>query len=413
MAKASYGPNTALIKGAGTAYKDWSNVPGMYAGLDKLTKAGGDMMAAGIKNREAEQLKNELKTQQQNKAWDDAAKETKERSGSFKSPTDRDLSRAIMERTKSDLLTALNEVPPNQKDIDAAWLAFNNEKAYIDDMVAQKDQWANMDRSAAMNNSGNPYDGNDGRQLDISTAWMNEEYEVTEDTKTGERIFHITLQEQVVGGGEEEVKPHMMYDPDIKEYTTEEKEAVYKDVTYSLTKQELEDMWIPADPAVGAKFFEIKDKFLEEKYLDPDNVKAAVKGMLPDTTNGLRAFLADPIGHQTFAEMLDKDDSIRAEVEKEVNLSDLFDTGNIKGEGRGDGVIDDHELAKFKLAIVDPYSSVWLDENGNTDMTKWEKYARPIAIEKLSNVIGNKHIGKYGSGEATQDIDYNSITGDS
>ena len=28
--KTGYGPNTALIQGAAAAYKDWSNVPGMY-----------------------------------------------------------------------------------------------------------------------------------------------------------------------------------------------------------------------------------------------------------------------------------------------------------------------------------------------------------------------------------------------
>ena len=41
---AKYTSDTKLIEGAATAYKDWSNVPGMYAGLEKVTKAGIDML---------------------------------------------------------------------------------------------------------------------------------------------------------------------------------------------------------------------------------------------------------------------------------------------------------------------------------------------------------------------------------
>ena len=32
---AKYTSDQKLISGAGKAYKDWSNVPGMYSGLDK------------------------------------------------------------------------------------------------------------------------------------------------------------------------------------------------------------------------------------------------------------------------------------------------------------------------------------------------------------------------------------------
>tara|TARA_Y100000593_G_scaffold63086_1_gene116669 strand:- start:2721 stop:4091 length:1371 start_codon:yes stop_codon:yes gene_type:complete len=55
MAKYTSDPN--LIRGAAVAYKDWSNVPGMYAGLDKITKAGQKMAADAIKKRNDERDK--------------------------------------------------------------------------------------------------------------------------------------------------------------------------------------------------------------------------------------------------------------------------------------------------------------------------------------------------------------------
>ena len=36
---AKYTSDANLIKGAATAYKNWENVPGMYKGLEDLSKA--------------------------------------------------------------------------------------------------------------------------------------------------------------------------------------------------------------------------------------------------------------------------------------------------------------------------------------------------------------------------------------
>ena len=51
---AKYSSDTALIKGAGVAYKDWENVPGMYAGLDKVTAAGEKFLKKTSKKIEKE-----------------------------------------------------------------------------------------------------------------------------------------------------------------------------------------------------------------------------------------------------------------------------------------------------------------------------------------------------------------------
>ena len=56
----NYNPNTALIQGAGVAYKNWDNVPGVYAGLDKVVEGGMDL----AEDQMAELEKQELKEQE-------------------------------------------------------------------------------------------------------------------------------------------------------------------------------------------------------------------------------------------------------------------------------------------------------------------------------------------------------------
>ena len=46
-----YTSDTNLIRGAAAAYKDWSNMPGMYEGLDKLGAAGKKAVDDDIKER--------------------------------------------------------------------------------------------------------------------------------------------------------------------------------------------------------------------------------------------------------------------------------------------------------------------------------------------------------------------------
>ena len=77
---AKYTSDTNLIRGAATAYKNYDNMPGMYAGLDKVTQAGMGMVDTAVKDFEAEKKKQEeeakaAKAKQDaiEKAWNDSA----------------------------------------------------------------------------------------------------------------------------------------------------------------------------------------------------------------------------------------------------------------------------------------------------------------------------------------------------
>ena len=148
----------------------------------------------------------------------------------------------------------------------------------------------------------------------------------------------------------------------------------------------------------------MRAKTLGNKRWDGESVLNSVNNFVPSDIKGLRAFMSDKIGSQTFKEMLDKDDSIRTEVDLA-----LFDTVP-EGAEKGDGVIDDTELEEFKKAIVDPYSHYWYDENGETDMNKWMTYARQIVVEKLTNTIENKHIEDYPREEISDDSLKNTLS---
>ena len=86
----SYGPNASLIQGAATAYRNYDNAPGMYAGLDKVTKAGMGMVDEAVKGYEAEQanIKKEqeeaaAEKKRQDGEWYDVTGPVYENAGSF------------------------------------------------------------------------------------------------------------------------------------------------------------------------------------------------------------------------------------------------------------------------------------------------------------------------------------------
>jgi len=77
---AKYTSDTNLIRGAATAYKNYDNAAGMYAGLDKVTQAGMGMVDKAVKDFEAEKKKQEeeakaAKAKQDaiEKSWNDSA----------------------------------------------------------------------------------------------------------------------------------------------------------------------------------------------------------------------------------------------------------------------------------------------------------------------------------------------------
>ena len=77
---AKYTSDKELIRGAGRANKDWSNVPGMYSGLDKISEASKEMTGKAISSAEEDIERLEKKAEEDkakseavNNAWNATA----------------------------------------------------------------------------------------------------------------------------------------------------------------------------------------------------------------------------------------------------------------------------------------------------------------------------------------------------
>ena len=357
---ATRGMDTALVKAVGDSYTNYDNAPGMYTGLDKITKATEGVMERKQEKVDEEELlqtnllkEENKKNAKQEKDWKDITGDVHLKLGSFKSKTDYDYYFDEIQSLKGDLFAAQNEVPPNQKGITAATVAVNNLKAEVDDTVDLRATWAAAEEDkVGMSNAMKGTDflgGNDGRDVTIVTEWMRENYTISKN--------------------DEEQRVYTFEQGDLPEGTK---------LTY--TKKELEEMYIPRNEVAPLAYMELLKEYSNKKFINEDNIRTEIQAIVPEGVKGLRAFVADEIGSKTFLQRLDEDKNLRAEVESKFEYSTSNPDSTV--DTNKDGVITDEEFAAFKQAIVDPYSSVWLVDD-KADMAKWEEYARPIAVDAL------------------------------
>ena len=136
---AKYAVQSKLVEGAGLAYKDWSNVPGMYTCIDKAIQTGTDTYTQAMEDKtaaeeEAKKLKEEeeAKKKAQDDAWYDVANPVYDAAGSFMKTTEYDFTFNELEDIKKELLEAQNS--GDRKAEAAARIRFNNKKAEIDEL---------------------------------------------------------------------------------------------------------------------------------------------------------------------------------------------------------------------------------------------------------------------------------------
>ena len=332
---ASRAADTTLVRGAREAYRNLDNVPGIYAGLDKIGQVGIEMMeTARIKKEKAE-----LEKKMQNRQWDMISADVLKKSGSFKSAKDRNLSFDIVSDIKQDYLAA-----DNDRDKTAALISLQNEVDYINDVVDFRAKISSTGLSKAMEKREG---GNTGMNKEILTSFLNEDYNVK--LVDGERVF------------------------------TGETASGYK---YSLTKQQLEDLYIAPNPSYARAYNKVFEQEHNTFRFSRDNVKNKVNQSLPlqGEYDDLYAFVNDDIRYnQNFYQMLDEDKNLLNEITQGFKNNKFVDTNT-------DGVVSAKELEAFKLAVIDPNSSVW-----GGDKALWEKYCRPIVVDKLTNAIENEN----------------------
>jgi hypothetical protein len=370
---ANYASDANLIKGAGKAYKNWENVPGMYKGLEDISKTAVTTVKEIKKEKKEEEEKAKVKAElkdkeakktkkKQDDAWWKIAGKVYENAGSFSTGVDFDYMTGQLDDLRGQLEAA--EKSGDQKAKGLIMVEFNSLKAEIEDQKVFRDSIANPDygKSLAVGNSG-VAGGDEGKDLEFLTAFLEEKYTIGRN-KEGDKTFTIN--------------------------------GVTK------TLKEIKHIAPLKDEIPFEKYYDYRKEYKDEDEWDGEEVYQQIDNIVPNDYGKLRAFLADEkFGGKDFKGLLNnpkKDKSTISEsfpegmtnkdkIKEEISTT-IFDKGTmVDGTlvGAGDGIISDAEYEKFVEAIVDPYHEVWK----NLPEGSWEKHARDIAIEQLSNGVEN------------------------
>jgi len=343
-----YSADQGLIQGAAEAYKDYSAES--IGGLDTLYQTGMQMSQQALAQRELKkqeekekELEQQKKREGQVKAWDNVAMQVGAKSGG--------LGNNVYDHTKGQLAelrtTYLKAIEEGDKN--AEMDAFRALDAIASGISDFKD---------FRNNATNEYSDNYFGAMSSSADENN--------------------------GMEREIYTHIFADQ--SQVTTNDKnERVYSGVTesgheYSMTEQQIINNYPMKSEETVTQFTNLKLKNADARknpVFDREATITEMERIIPTNTKKLRSFLADKISAQNWAEMIGSDKSIA--IEANDALVTMFDTNDTPG-------LQEDEMNILKGALTDPFHEAWESPDN------WASTVRPIAVQKLTNAIENKHI---------------------
>ena len=336
---AKYTSDANLIRGAAAVGQ--SRMPTDLSGLDKITKAGTDMMAGAVREYEAEQKKIEEEARKEqekadrlNDDWNTLASGIYESAGSFMKDVEYKDTVASVKALRQEYIDAQNS--KDAEKMAEVKIKFNNINAEI---TAHKEFRAKLTHPE--------YGMSDfvqGDNLEYMNKFIDEEYVIGRNDK-GEKTYTIdsvtkTMKEINEMVGVKNNKPYGDYGKLVNDYSKSKNKG------------------------------------------NRNTLELAIRnGIVPDDTNALRAFLNDDgFGNgQTFSDLL-KTGVNRASIEKEI-MGSAFDN-----EEDSKGVITKDEYDNFINAIVNPDNKFWKNNGG---ASAWKKQSKTIATELLANGAEN------------------------
>jgi len=352
---AKYTSDTNLIKGAETAYRDYDNVAGMYAGLDKVTQAGVGIMKQGIKLREEERIRAEQAQEAIKKKEAKKAKSRKEYNTLKEKVLEKfdgsPVTTVYQDHIRKELeLLRLDQIKANKTNDQDLMSSVKGKFSNISQRVTgYKESRANL---AGISKAVS------GEELEILTAWGNEKKTV--EKKDGEEYFVID-----VGGNK-----------------------------FRKTQEQLNDMMTPKDVVTQSKFSKIFKQYdkAARKPNDASLMYDIQQTVLPQTPDGLHAYLSDPVfgmKKTTFSQQMltpkNKEGFTKYLKSKGVELSD-YDTNNDAND----------DYREFVDAIANPGNKHW-----KGDKEAWFEKSSEITAEILANLtkntLGNDDEGKRAS----------------
>ena len=328
---AKYSPNVELIRGAAIAEKNWENVPGMYAGLDKVTAAGEKLMEKSFEKIDQETKENNIIR----KKFNNDAKDVYGKAGGL---GDNDYKSAIDEVTalEQEYFDALKSGDTQLiADVDSKF------RGMLEKIQSQKEFREVI--SDPINGLSNSVKGDN---LKIITAWNSGDYKKSKDLGTGEYNFTMNID----GIGE-----------------------------VTKTQAEIAEIANLKNPNSNIAFSKLYNKSVQRvKRHTKQQLRFDIGQIIPEDSDELNAFLNDDgFGMEPKANFKTLLYENRPNVEQEIMT--LFDT-NKDSPG-----IDDKEYANFVDAITNPDNEFWKD---NPDID-WQEMSSNIATDALTNIVNN------------------------
>ena len=342
---AKYTSDAKLISGAGKAYKDWSNVPGMYAGLDKGIKAGMDTVDTAVKEYETEEKEAKAKSEAVENAWNATADQVLLKAGA--------LGDTIYKSTTEDVkeLKELYIQGVNEKD-DAkrmeALRGLQGHSTWVQDhkqmnldyaaMIAGK----NPDGSAAPEMSNYFTKSEKGREeAHVIDQIMGQKYKKTSrDKETGDVVFHITD----IAGNEKLVP-----------------------------SEEYNNMVLPKNYAITANTEKLQININKSEIVDEDAVRQSIRNSLPNNKRDWYAAMYDDVSGKNLKTMLETSKTLDQEILGAID-SKVWDLDNDPMS------LNATERANFIDAVINPDNPFFKLEN-----------SKQIMEDQLFNGVTGRH----------------------
>tara|TARA_R100001463_G_scaffold75531_1_gene129531 strand:- start:178 stop:1623 length:1446 start_codon:yes stop_codon:yes gene_type:complete len=345
-----YSSDTNLIRGAGQAYRDYSNAPGIYAGLDKISEASERMTDKAISAAE-KQVERDKKEKEEQEAisntWNSSADKVLLESGAV-SEVLYDFTVSETENNKSMYIDGVNS-KDNTKRL-GAMKNLNNHSLWVQDH-----KQTNLDYASMI--SGKNPDGSDAPEL---SDYFTKTEQGREDAYTIDQIM-----------GKKYKKVSRNEDNDIVFHITD------KDGNEKLvTSKEYANLGIPKNYSVTDALDKNLAQMKRSEVVDVDIVKQRINKSLPNNDRDFIALMHDDVSGQNLKTMLTNRGS---NLDQEIIASIDPKAWDTDPEGTA-GVLDPTERANFIDAVVNPKNQ-FFDINAS----------KQIMADQLFNGVMNKH----------------------
>tara|TARA_R110000824_G_scaffold145443_7_gene313735 strand:+ start:266 stop:1885 length:1620 start_codon:yes stop_codon:yes gene_type:complete len=294
---AKYTSDANLIKGAATAYRNYDNVAGMYAGLDKVTKVGMDLMEKNIKQRKEVEKK-----------FDDASEGVLLKSGALGGK----LYESAIADTKQlrELYIDGVNTRDEKKKMDAM-VGLQNLSIFVQDHKQTNLDIANL-RSKGDLSSYYEKNAKGREKAKIITQILNQDYSNVSTNEEGDKVFHVK------GLDGEEVK-------------VSSKE--YREMSSTLTNYK-----------TGNGYMKTLNAAKKDEIFSEDMFRQGIKQAVPKTKNEWDAAAYDDISGTNLEEMLNNSETLDQEILMSIDPKAWDENGNKN--------LDKEEKAAFIDAVL-------------------------------------------------------------